>query len=219
MRLLLVCGPGGSGTTAVAGSIAHLGAIGFGPFLGSNDERTKNTYELIPFRELLRRWIIPGTFSVKSGTNIKCELQLFRQRVINKDFGPYDASANIPIFLKEPLAALFISQICDVFDTRLIYVLRPLADIHATTTRRQWGFTMDATRVLYSHMFNALINYQTPTLIVRYPELIASPVEYIMKIAAFAGLNGTPKSIFAASSFVTTHCATYRHQRAITVVA
>jgi hypothetical protein len=40
MKLLLVCGPFGSGTTAVAGLLARLGAIGFGPYYQPADERT-----------------------------------------------------------------------------------------------------------------------------------------------------------------------------------
>ena len=53
MKLLLVCGPFGSGTTAVAGGLAHLVAIGFGPYFRPADERTRNSHELVVFRDVL----------------------------------------------------------------------------------------------------------------------------------------------------------------------
>src|SRR5579863_7946598 len=100
MKLVLVCGPGGSGTTAVAGVLHKLGAIGFGPYLESNDERTRNTYELIPFRNLLLRCITLETLSIKPGANITSELQDFRCRIQNQELGYYDPLANLPLFLK-----------------------------------------------------------------------------------------------------------------------
>ena len=49
IKLILVCGPFGSGTTAVAGVLAGLGLPGIEPFV-SNDEHTPNTFESIAFR-------------------------------------------------------------------------------------------------------------------------------------------------------------------------
>ena len=56
MRAVLVCGPWGSGTTAVAGLLERLGAVGFGPYFHTNDPRTPNAYEFLPFRALITRF-------------------------------------------------------------------------------------------------------------------------------------------------------------------
>lgn len=42
MKLLLVCGPYDSGTSAAAGLLANLGAVGLGPYHRTNDPRTLN---------------------------------------------------------------------------------------------------------------------------------------------------------------------------------
>jgi len=157
--------------------------------------------------------------SPRSGMDIKSELQNFRQRIMNQELGPYDISAGVPIFLKEPFSAVIIPQISEIFDTRLIYVLRPFAEIEATRVRRAWGFTFSGARVIYSHMFFDLVNYRIPTLIVRFPDLIASPVEQVMKIAEFSGLKANPTTILAASNFIATHRLTYGQGNGRTAVA
>jgi ABC-type antimicrobial peptide transport system ATPase subunit len=63
MKLVLVCGPFGSGTTAVAGMLAGLGLPGIEPYFVSNDERTPNTFESIAFRETLLRIVSEQTLS------------------------------------------------------------------------------------------------------------------------------------------------------------
>jgi hypothetical protein len=51
MRLTLVCGPFGSGTSAVADLTARLGAIGFGPYYQPADPLTADSHELVAFRD------------------------------------------------------------------------------------------------------------------------------------------------------------------------
>jgi hypothetical protein len=60
-------------------------------------------------------------------------------------------------------------------------------------------------------MFYDLINYGAPTFIIRYPELIASPVEHVIKMSEFSGLKVDPAAVLAASNFITVHSSTYRH--------
>ena len=139
MKLLLVCGPFGSGTTAVSGLLARLGAIGFGPYYQPADERTPDSHELIAFRDLMLTLASEETTTLKPGADVKAAPEIFRDRIANQEFGAYDSSAGIPIFLKHPLAALIIPQICAVFETRLIYLVRPVRDIEASRRRRKWG--------------------------------------------------------------------------------
>src|SRR5262245_55468888 len=131
MNLLLVCGPWGSGTTAVAGLLERLGVVGFGPYFHSGDERTPTTYELSACRTFLRRYITVPTLTCDADrlNELEADLIAFRQQIEGQQFGAYDPEAGRPIFLKSPLAALVLPQICRVFDTRMISVMRPLAQI------------------------------------------------------------------------------------------
>jgi hypothetical protein len=110
MKLLLVCGPFGSGTTAAAGLVARLGAIGFGPYYQPTDERTPNSHELIAFRDLMLTLASEETTTLLPGADVKTALEIFRDRITNREFGAYDSSAGIPIFLKHPLAALIVRR-------------------------------------------------------------------------------------------------------------
>jgi hypothetical protein len=204
MKLLLVCGPFGSGTTAVAGLLARLGAIGFGPYYQPADERTPNCHELIAFRDLILTLASEKTTTLLPGADVKTALDEFRDRITNQALGPYDRNAGIPIFLKHPLSALIIPQICAAFETRLIYLVRPVRDIESSRRRRKWGaqYGAKAAGVIYSHMFNALINHSFPTTIVRYAELIERPLEHARRLAAFTGLKSDADVMREAAAFV-----------------
>ena len=161
MKLLLICGPWGSGTSVVAGLLERLGAIGFGPYAITIDERTANSYELNAFRDSVQAFASEQTLSLKPGIDVTAELRKFHDRIVNQELGPYDDKSGRPIFLKYPLSALVIPQICQVFETRLIYVLRPPRDIEATRMRRMWSqqFGAKGSEVIYSRMFTVLVNW------------------------------------------------------------
>jgi hypothetical protein len=135
---------------------------------------------------------------------VKTALDEFRDRITNQALGPYDRNAGIPIFLKHPLSALIIPQICSAFETRLIYLVRPVRDIESSRRRRKWGaqYGTKAAGVIYSHMFNALINHSFPATIVRYAELIERPLEHARRLAAFAGLKSDADVVREAAAFV-----------------
>jgi hypothetical protein len=127
MKLILVCGPFGSGTTAVAGMLAGHGLPGIEPYFVSNDERTPNTFESIAFRETLLRIVSEQTLSFNPGVDRVAEIKRLYDQISTR--------GHETVFLKHPLAALLISELCNVFDARLVYVLRPFADIEATRLR------------------------------------------------------------------------------------
>src|SRR5262249_11152257 len=113
MKVLLICGPWSSGTTAVAGLLDRLGATGFGPYFRVNDPIRPNTYEFVPFRDTLRRFISEETMSVapEAERDLEAELRGIRERIHRQEFGPYEPASAPPIFLKHALAALVIPQI------------------------------------------------------------------------------------------------------------
>jgi ABC-type dipeptide/oligopeptide/nickel transport system ATPase subunit len=199
MKILLVCGPYGSGTTAVAGLLANLGALGLGPYQRTNDPRTPNAYELLAFRELVLSLVSEETMSLKPDISIEAALSEFKDALVKR----VPQGEQRPIFLKHPASALIIPHICRVFDTRLIYLLRPIKDIEATRRRRSWfrGAPRE-TRIIYMHMFDHFVNERSPTTMVRYTDLIEAPVEHARALAAFCGLDCDECTLQQAAGFI-----------------
>jgi hypothetical protein len=206
MRVLLVCGPWGSGTTAVAGLLERLGAVGFGPYFHTNDPHTGNAYELIPFRDLIRRFVSETTLALQEGAPGETEAALrgFRERIEGQALGPYDAATGPPIFLKYPLSALVLPQICRVFDAKLISVERPLAQIERTRLRRRWPaqYGERGAELIYRHLSVAVAALTAPHLKVKYDELLRSPGYVARRLAQFAELRTSRSEIERAASFI-----------------
>jgi hypothetical protein len=191
-----VCGPFGSGTTVVAGLLAGLGLPSIEPYFVSNDERTPNTFESVEFRDTLRRIVSEPTLSFNPNIERVPEIERLRDVVGGR--------GHPAIFLKHALAALLISDLGKVFDIKLVYVLRPLADIEATRQRRNWQphTGIAGAQVIYSRMFETLINQSFPTMILRHPQVLADPIAATRMLARFAGLDVPAETINRAAAFV-----------------
>jgi tetratricopeptide (TPR) repeat protein len=145
LNVILICGPWGSGTSVVAGLLDRLGAFGLAPYFETKDLKTANSYESMPFREIILRYASQPSLSLIpcAPGALQSDLQSLQTRIEEQEFGPYDLHSPKPIFLKYPLSALLIPQICEVFDTKLIYVIRPLEDIARTqeqASKLVWRF-------------------------------------------------------------------------------
>ena len=199
-KLLLVCGPWGSGTSAVAGMLHRLGAVGVEPYFQTRDERTQNSYESTAFREFLLALSNEETVTANADADLRiaAELEKFRNQLA------LDTGAGRSFFLKHALSALFLPYICNAFDTRLIYVVRPIADIETTRLRRAWPpqFGAKGAEIIYAHMFRTLADRAFPTTIVRYAELLGSPIQCARQLAEFAGLDNTERAIEHAAAFI-----------------
>jgi predicted O-linked N-acetylglucosamine transferase (SPINDLY family) len=207
MKLLLICGPWGSGTTAVAGLMASLGAQGFGPYFHTNDPRTPVSYEFIPFRDAILDHACEETVALKPGAAEAAQAGLRRlgRRIEQQEFGAYDPDeAAAPIFLKYPLSALLLPQICAVFDTRLIYVMRPLEEIERTRLRRNWvpQYGTAGAEIIYRHMASFQRLQSHPIFVIDYADMLAAPAASAGGLADFAGLAPGPDAIEEAVAFI-----------------
>ena len=208
MRVLLICGPWGSGTTAVAGLAARLGAVDFGRrhHLLTNDPQTPDSYEFLPFRKLVLEHADEPTISLRpSGPEtVQAGLRLLRQRIERQEFGAYDVGGAPWVIFKYPLAALLLPQICEVFETKLVYVVRPLDEIEQTRRRRGWSayFGAAGATVIYRHMSDLQRTRAYPTMTIAYADLLASPMQHAGRLARFVGLEPTPAQMQQAAAFV-----------------
>ena len=117
-----------------------MGAFGLGPYFetkiptrptATNPFRSGKQYSSTPSQPTLS--LIPCAPGAVNPASEDCN-----GASSNRSSDSYDLRFPKPIFLKFPLSALVIPQICEVFDTKLVYVMRPLEDIERTRLRRNW---------------------------------------------------------------------------------
>jgi hypothetical protein len=200
MQLILVCGPWSSGTTVVAGLLERLGLRGLPPYFVTSDPRTPDSFESMDFRRLIGELIDESTLRMRVDWSVAQQRLLeFRERLEQQA----DDGAT-PLFLKYPPSALLIPEICQAFATRLVYVLRPMKAIEATRERRNWQaqFGAAGAQVLYPAMFQALVDHEFPTHLVRYTELLRDPVAHTGQLARFCGLPADADVIARAAALV-----------------
>jgi glycosyltransferase involved in cell wall biosynthesis len=209
LKVILICGPWGSGTSVVAGLLDRMGAFGLGPYFETHDPKTANSYESVPFREIIRNALgypsQPGlSFTPPVPGAVQSGLRSLQTRIEQQEFEPYDYHFSKPIFLKYPLSAFVIPQICEVFDTKLIYVMRPLEDIEQTRLRRNWEpyYGAEGAALIYNEMSAALKHHPYPTMTIDYKDLLASPTVNASNIARFVGLDLSPAELQQAIDFV-----------------
>lgn len=186
--LILVCGPWGSGTSAVAGMLARIGIFAPGPYFRVNDPRTPETVEMLAFRKALLSIASEQALMRTASTSlIMAALREFRDGPLAQARREGGIDEQQPVLLKHGLAALTLPELSSVFDLRIIGVLRPLEAIEATRRRRRWPLYLgsDGAKVIYSHMFNHLINATTPFHLVRFDELRTNPSSTLDSLAKF----------------------------------
>jgi hypothetical protein len=205
-RLVLVSGPWGSGSTAVTGALVHAGLIGFGPYFQTNDPRTPNSYEWLPFRACIQRFVSESTLALTTPSveTVRSALQSLCDDILVQRHGAYDPRCDPPLVMKYALSALLLPVIAEVFDLRLVVVTRPLPAIEATARRRGWGpqFGAAGAELVYAHLFGALVALGTPTELLHYPRLLTEPEAALDRILGHCGQCATPVGLAAAVAFV-----------------
>jgi hypothetical protein len=209
MKALLICGPWGSGTTAVAGLAVRMGAVGFDPayHFHTDDARTPDSYELIPFRNIVLQHVDEPTLSRKPSAPgaAQSSLGILQHRIAMQHYGFLPTDRLPWIVLKYPPSILLTPEIFEIFDTRLIHVMRPPEQIEQTRARRNWPayFGAAGATIIYRHMAEIQNSKKYPTLTIDYAELLAEPMEHASRLAQFVSLEPTPAQLRQAADFVT----------------
>jgi hypothetical protein len=203
-ELVLVCGPWGSGTSAVAGMLAKAGLHAPGPYVRVNDARTSSTFEMVAWQEVLKALASEETMIRHADDEAALRaLKAFRDDVLLPALSA-EGHEDKPVMLKHALAALFLPQLCELFEVRLVGVMRPLRDIESTRVRRNWRayYGAESAGKIYRCIFDHLVNSDTPFHWVRYPELLARPEAELDKLLAFCDLRCSDAGRRAALYFV-----------------
>jgi len=203
ISLVLVCGPWSSGTSAVAGLLARAGLQAPGPYVKVNDPRTSDTYEMKAFQAVLRTLASEQTLTrLADAKGSMATLRRFRDGLLRSSVDTVSSSP--PVMLKHGLAALFLSELAELFDLRIVSVLRPLSDIENTRRRRKWkpSFGRMGAEVIYRATFDHLINSKTPFYMVRYEQLVSHPEAEMNGLFEFCGVAPTPADRASALEFI-----------------
>ena len=79
-----------------------------------------------------------------------------------------------------------------------------MREIEATRERRNWQVQFGAAgaQVIYPAMFQALVDHEFPTHLVRYSELLRDPAAQAGQLARFCGLPADADVIAGAAAIV-----------------
>ena len=190
MHLTLISGPWGSGTSALAGAITHLGISAPKPyFVIRDDPKTPITYENWLFRETILG--VTEEHNLRrtgSSAAIKDALKVFKKNLQDE----LKLSEESQILLKLPLSAIVLDEISQVFQTKLVICLRPIADIEKSRQRRKWPahFGAEGGRIIYARLMEHIANNQDcQPLMIRFKNLLASPELELRKACNFLELT------------------------------
>ncbi len=194
--LVLVCGPWGSGTSAVTGFIHHMGVFAPGSFYEIADEKTPDTFEMELFRKLMRGLVSEKEMQVKqSGEEINQILLKFRDQVLPLALDKLTPGQNRTVLLKHPLAAFILTELSQLFSLKLIVVTRPLQEIEQTRLRRGWNKNYGAhgAQKIYNNIFSTLMDSKIQYSLVAYDELLARPEKIFTQLSSFLDLSPSPQ--------------------------
>lgn len=137
VHTLVVLGSFSSGTTALVGYLARLGAYTCPPHMRTNDPRTPDPHEPRALRDQLVSYIHEPTLKPQvedlSGFRAWFEPWLAEQKA------QAAASGYTHVVLKHPLAAFFIEDLAEVGQPTFLVMSRRFEAIEQSRQRRGWG--------------------------------------------------------------------------------
>ena len=204
-RLVLVCGPWSSGTSAMAGFLGQAGVAAPGPFVEVNDALTPATYEMQAFRRVLQSLASEQSLQrTATPAQALTALREFRDRALTRACTAAGLREDQPVLLKHALAVLFLPELAQLFDLQLVGVLRPHAEIEATRVRRKWPpqYGQAGAVQMYGEFFRHLVDTATPYCLVRYGDLMVEPARVLKQLADFCRSQVAAPQQPAAMAFV-----------------
>jgi hypothetical protein len=203
-KIILICGPWGSGSSALTGFLTYAGFYAPTPFHTVPDPLTPNTFETNAFRLALAPFV--SEFNLKKthkSSEIIDSLNLF-----NKDF-LYKHKKFLPnkkpfFLLKHPTSVFFLDELFLVFDVYLVCINRSLSSIENTRIRRNWPscYGQEGARVIYDIFLKYAYKNNKSFLSLSYDDLILHPRRTIEDISEFLGLTLSDEEIKNAIDFI-----------------
>ncbi|MCF7976823.1 MAG: glycosyltransferase family 4 protein [Chromatiaceae bacterium] len=198
---IVVLGAWSSGTTALVGYLARLGAFTCPPHVRTSDPRTPDSFEPQAFRDALAE--VVDEFSLArlqpDSTPFKDWLHEWWQQQRSVAL----AQGCTTLVLKHPLTAFLIPELQAVCAPQFVVMTRAFAEIEATRQRRGWAsnYGEDGAKRLYSAIFNALIEHSLDALTLDYETFRRDP-SYGGRLAVWLNLQPSEAAQAAARAWV-----------------
>lgn len=174
LPVICVVGSWSSGTTAVTGYLARLGAYSCPPHFMTNDPRTPDSHEPLALKERCVAMAELGT----GRTDVDDErfARWLNDWIAEQSCAAREAGCS-HIVIKHALLAILIRPIMEVCDPQWILVTRPMRDIEATRTRRGWSeeHGEKGARMIYSTAFSTLMEIGRSYHTIAFGEFLSDP--------------------------------------------
>ncbi|MGO4917732.1 hypothetical protein [Pseudogemmobacter sp. W21_MBD1_M6] len=199
-RVVLVLGPWSSGSTAVVGYLARIGAWTCPPHQLTNDPLTPDSHEPKAFRDALCSVFDEITLNPTRPVEFFTE---FFATWLRAEQSVCQSLGHTTIALKHPLSAFAIPQILSICDPEILVVVRPIGQIEKTRKRRGWHpvYGADGARRIYGSIFSSLIGAGRSFSAVSYPDFLANPATRL-KLCQVANLSPGSEKIRAAENWL-----------------
>ena len=190
--IALVCGPWGSGTSALCAVLNALGVHAEGPFFQTNDPLTPACFEMLAFNKLVNRLVDESTLECKHPSNvIKQQLLEFR----DQHFTIQPNKCSAIQLLKTPACSALLPELQNIFSLRLLVCLRDFEAIEHSRQRRGWPEHLGQVGAerIYHQLLNFISSSDAPALFVRHRDLIKpEPLSnLIINLSDFLALKPT----------------------------
>lgn len=174
LPVVCVIGSWSSGTTAVTGFLARLGAYSCPPHFRTNDPLTPDSHESIELRNRLLRIYDEQTLQRIGQPEL---LSAWLRPWLVEESAKARLQGCTHIVIKHPLLATLVSLLVEVCNPTFVVVTRPLPAIERTRLRRNWPEVYGAkgAPAIYSTALNCLIDAQQSFLTIAFADFLASP--------------------------------------------
>jgi len=201
IKTIIVLGSYSSGTTAVAGYLAKLGAFTSPPHQLTKDPKTPDAYESKAFRDTLVGLVDELTLTKKRDAPSAFSEWFSGWVAAQKALALEKGCSHV--LLKHPLAAFFIDDIQRACQPVFLVVTRQLEAIEKSRLRRGWHpvFGRQGAKVIYNTIFDALIESGISAMIVDYESFRDDPAMG-GRLALWAGMDPAPDILAAARKWV-----------------
>lgn len=209
MNFVYVAGAWGSGTSALAGALTHMGCFPGRRTLVVNDKSTGNTFENMMLYELMKtlfKFEDTVSFTQIAASFSEAQLRDFVLSALKKVRSTMEQeSPSYHGVIKMPWLGIFTPQVMEAFyNPKVIVVTRPIYQIEEGNNRRGWAkaFGSWGASRIYRELFSDLREYEASFLTVSYADLVNDTTRTLNRVCNFTGLMPSPAEWDGAYGFI-----------------
>ncbi|SDG14541.1 hypothetical protein SAMN05216241_1065 [Limimonas halophila] len=201
VRPIVVLGSWSSGTTAVTGYLARLGAYSCPPHVQTKDPRTPNSHEPTGLRDAVLSRVDQFSLKAKEGDTSGFREWLHEWLQEQKRYAAEAGCSHL--IMKHPVSAFFIADLQAVCEPTFLVVTRPFEAIERSRQRRGWHpvYGQAGAKVIYQTIFGKVVNQDINALSVSFDRFRADPT-LGGRLHTWVGMDPSAHTVDAALAWV-----------------